>query len=294
MTADSANNPLDDDMAGSTLVPPSLPDLPFEILRMVVWDEDLSQDDVQAVRLTCRALSGVAATRLFYRISISKLNTDREAFLAICRSPHLALHVHHVEWLEISYNVDLFDRIANNFGIQQSEECREDDTAALCSYFKDQAKSLFWMINAPSIGNRRNYGGESIGNAPKNAVAEFRDTFTTAIDMLPNLHTFISRPMSSTRIINKDPEYPMAAALFQRFQDRKFLTILPHETNDGLVYFLAPAMARPSSTITRLRWADEFPGFSYFCRLPAAAVERLESMELWFTPSSIDFEPAIA
>ena len=289
----SADNPLDDDMAATTLVPRSLPDLPFEIWRMVVWDRRLSQHDIQALRPTCRALDTVAATRLFYSISISKLNTDREAFLAICRSPHLALHVHQVEWLEISYDVDLFDHIANNFGIQQSEGCREDDTAALCSYFDEQAKTLFWMTNEPS---RRSpvCGGESVKTARENAAAEFRDTFMTAVDMLPNLHTFISRPMSSTRIINSDPEYPMNAALFQRFQDWPILTTTMPETNDGLVCFLAPAMARSSSTITRLRWADEFPGFSYFRPLPATAFERLESVELCFTPLTTKFQPAIA
>ena len=294
MTTDSANNPLDDDMTRSALATPSLPYLPPEIWRMVVWDKKLSQHDIQALRLACRTLSGVAASRRFYRISISKLNTDRKAFLAICHSPHLAIHVHEVEWLEISYDVDLFDRIANNFGIRQSEGCREDDTAALCSYFHDQAKVSFWMTNAPSSHSPVT-GGESIETARENAAAEFRDTFMTTIDLLPNLHTFISRPMTSTRIINSDPAYPMTADLFQRFQEYQWPpSPLVTQTNDGLFFFLAPVMERPSSTVTRLRWADEFPGFSYCRSLPATAFKRLESMELCFTPVSAKLEPAIA
>ncbi len=291
MADDNANNPPDDDMAGSTLAPPSLanlpdlptlPNLPFEILRMVVWHERLSQDDVQALRLTARAFNTVAATRLFYRIHISKLNTDREAFLAICHSPHLAPHVHEVEWLEISCDVNLADRIAEDeFWTRRA---KHDDTAAVCSYFEDRAKASFWMVNTPHTPP--DFDRESVEVARQRAVAEFRDDFMAAIDLLPSLHTFISRPMTSARIINSDPAYPITADYFQRDQEMA-QSIANIQLNDGFFFFLAPAMERPSSTVTQLRWADEFPGYSYARPLPASAFARLESLELCFKPSGI-------
>src|SRR4051812_36687153 len=82
---------------------PNPASLPFDILRIIVWHEQLDTDDVAALRLTCRAFVEVASTRLFYRVGISKLNKDRDAFLNICNSPHLALHVHEVEWLELCF-----------------------------------------------------------------------------------------------------------------------------------------------------------------------------------------------
>ena len=113
----------------------TLASLPFDILRAIVWSERLDRNDVEHLRLTCRSLSGVAVTHLFYRISISKLNTDRDSFLCICRSPHLASHVRELEWLEITWDPDLFQRIPSNSslppGAFQLSEIEDDDTESI-------------------------------------------------------------------------------------------------------------------------------------------------------------------
>ncbi len=261
---------------------PGLADLPFDILRIIVWNERLSQAHVAALRLTCRALVVVATTRLFYRIAISKLNTDREAFIAICNSPNLACHVHEVEWLEISYDVNLFDRIGHQLPDSLIGDQRPDDLPPLLNFFQDQAEQSFWMFNIPPFPG--NFPAAATAAARQTAVATFRDPFLAAVDMLPNLHTFISRPMSSDRVVNPRSEYEMTASLFQSFQIYAEPPAAP-QTNDGLFCFLIPAMNRPSSLVTRLRWADEFPGFSYCRPLPPSAFERLRSLELCFAPS---------
>ena len=263
-----------------------LADLPFDILRMIVWNERLSQRRVAALRLTCRALAAVANTRLFYRIAISKLNADRDAFLAICHSPHLAFHVHEVEWLEISYDVNLFDRIGDHLiGNHRIGNPRPADLAPLLGCFQDQAEQTFWMPNIPPFP--AGFPGADTEAVRQTAVTAFRGPFLAAVDMLPNLHTFISRPMASGRIINlPGSEYEITASLFQRFQINIGPPAAP-QTNDGLFFFLIPAMDRPSSPVTGLRWADEFPGLSYCRALPPSAFERLESLELCFTPSSL-------
>ncbi|KAK4035349.1 hypothetical protein C8A01DRAFT_38194 [Parachaetomium inaequale] len=246
---------------------PKLELLPFDILRIIVWSEALSQDDVAALRLTCRALVDVAATRLFYRIAISKLNVDRDIFLSICHSPHLAAHVHEVEWLEISWDVDLFDGISAPAWFVNAPD---HDAEAVGRYFQGQAEAAFWLRNVPARPPAEaNSDTADIESGRQKAVAEFKTDFEATVDLLPNLHTFASRPMTSTRIINDiDSEYPMTADYFQRFQDTPRAPEIVPQTNDGLFLFLLPAMDRPTSTIIRLRWADEFPGFSYLRRVP--------------------------
>ncbi|KAK3356361.1 hypothetical protein B0T25DRAFT_565734 [Lasiosphaeria hispida] len=88
---------------------PAITSMPFEILTKILWCDELTQCDVKAARLTCHALATAAADRLFLRIYVSKLVTDRDSFLAICNSLHLAVHVREVEWLEISYALGGFE-----------------------------------------------------------------------------------------------------------------------------------------------------------------------------------------
>lgn len=86
--------------------------------------------------------------------------------------------------------------------------------------------------------------------------------------------------MTSTRIINPGSKYEVTVCLFQRFQ----IFIQPPATPQ-IFFFLVPFIDRPSSPVTWLRWADEFPSLSYCRPLPASAFERLKSLELCFTPS---------
>lgn len=267
----------------SAAIPPptNLYSLPFDIQRLIVWDEVLSQDDIASLRLTCRGLVLSTSSRLFYRIGISKLHSDRQSFLAICHDPDLAKHVHEVEWLELPWDLGYFDRLSAVFSWDEKED--DDDLVILCSYFQDQAEEAFWLPSIPAndnptYGDARRQREESIEN--------FREIFMEAVDRLPNLHTFASRPMGSERTINPGADYPMAASLFQAFQDMA-CSHTNYESNDGLFLFIFPTMARATSAVHRLRWADEFPGYSYFRPIPPAAFEGLESLELCWTPINL-------
>ncbi|GAB1315228.1 hypothetical protein MFIFM68171_05438 [Madurella fahalii] len=235
--------------------------LPFDILTLILWDDALEPCDVKAMRLTCHSFSQLAATRLFYRIGISKLNTDRESFLSICDSPHLASHVRQLEWQEISYSTT---------------------TLKPCVAISGCSRSSVWLRNVPP-----GPGGVDRDSAElerRKAVAESYNTFQSAVEKLPNLHTFVSRPMCSSRIV-ADSGYPMEARLLQSHQCVTDLST-PPQTNSGLFSFLIPAMCRPNSTVTRLHWAVEFPGVSYLRPFPASAFDHLASIELCLTPSS--------
>ncbi|KAH6649484.1 hypothetical protein F5144DRAFT_553161 [Chaetomium tenue] len=259
----------------------NLDSLPYDIQRLIVWDEVLSQDDIASLRLTSRGLVLSTSSRLFYRIGISKLNFDRQSFLAICHDPDLAKHVHEVEWLELSWDLGYFDRLNAVFSWDEKED--DDDLVNLCSYFQGQAEEAFWL---PSIPVNDNPTYDDSRRQREESIENFRETFMEAVDQLPNLHTFVSRPMGSERTINPGSDYPMAASLLQTFQDMA-CSHTNYESNDGLFLFIFPTMARATSAVHRLRWADEFPGYSYFRPIPPAAVKGLESLELCWTPINL-------
>ncbi|KAK4153432.1 hypothetical protein C8A00DRAFT_15317 [Chaetomidium leptoderma] len=247
MEVDGTDYELQLPQLASLALRPSLPSLPFEI----------------------------------YRIAISKLIADRDTFLAICHAPHLAELVHEVEWHEISWDADLFENIQRKISSDlPSTNSEAEDLDGLCSYLVSEAKDVFWLPNATD------FGGADLDLVHRTAVAEFKQAFQSALDMLPNLHTFASRPMTSTRAINPDSEYPLDVSHFQAYKGSPEPPQTPN-TNDGLFLFLFPAMERSTSTVTRLRWADEYPGLSYFRPMSASALERLESMELCFTPKPL-------
>ncbi|KAK0641391.1 hypothetical protein B0T16DRAFT_419763 [Cercophora newfieldiana] len=245
--------------------------LPFELLVSILWSDELDQHDVGAVRSTCKALAPAAASRLFFRIYVSKLHADRDQFLAICNSPHLAQHVREVEWLEISYSVGDFLLDGRN---------AFDDTADLCQQFEITSQRILWLFNLSENaidGIKFPIDDAVIDESRKkraDAIALFRPVFESAVDNLPNLHTFISRPMTSERVLsNVVYTHPMAAWQFQSFR-------IAAQPNDGLFLFLLPAMARASSTVTRLRWLDECSGCSYLRVFPERAFHKLESLEI--------------
>jgi len=246
--------------------------LPFELLSAIVWDEQLTEEDLQALRLSCRTLAPAAASRLFSRIYVSKLVADRDAFLAICNTPHLAQHVREVEWLEISHTLGDFEHVATDVRI---EECVD-----ICRYFETASQSLFWLFNGPTCPRDDEVDVRAIDAARRVAIAIFRPVFESALDKLANLHTFVSRPMTSNRVLS-DLEYPIEASQFQFLKEPPvFKDLSQSQTNDGLFLFLLPAMNRPTSTVTRLRWLDEFPGCGYWRQYPDWAFKNLKSLDM--------------
>ncbi|KAK0620731.1 hypothetical protein B0T14DRAFT_567463 [Immersiella caudata] len=247
--------------------------LPVELLLSIVWSNRLDQDDVGALRATCRAFAPAAASRLFFRIYISKLIADRDDFIAICNSPHLAHHVREVEWLEISHAVDDF---INKFPANE-EWTLADPLANLYRYMETASASLFWLFNTPTDPVRTvAFDADAIAATRRDTVAAFCPVFEAAIDKLPNVQAFISRPMTSERVLS-NLEYPITAWQFQSFQETAPAN---SETNDGLFLFLLPAMGRPTSSVAQLRWHEEFPGFSFLRTFPDSAFEGLESLEI--------------
>ncbi|KAL2256093.1 hypothetical protein VTK26DRAFT_2196 [Humicola hyalothermophila] len=292
---------MDADSSRSDHAPIGLQTLPLELISSIVWDERLDLDDLKALRLTCRVLSTAVPDRLFYRIGISKLVQDRDAFLSICNSPHLAIHVRELEWLELSWH-PRFSALIAGADPEEFDQVHGED-AQLYRDIDIAAEAVFWLpsVTPPPLRPLPSCsaGHTGVSDAPEydqveaileKTATEFRSVFESAVDMLPNLHTFISRPMSPDRVITPLGPYPVSANLLQA---RKLTPgpsaetegRFPRDANDGLFLFLLPAMSRPNSTIKRLRWADELDGYSFLRPIPASAFAGLEWLSLCLTYS---------
>ncbi|KAK7432087.1 hypothetical protein QQZ08_001377 [Neonectria magnoliae] len=269
-----------------------LSSLPQHLLRNIIQDDLISHDDVLALHLACVALNHAASAVLFHRIRISPLRRDRDNFLAICRSPHLAQHVREVEWQELSWFPGYFRYLYTNndfYRVPQTEPERADrglynryviddreDAIQLCDILDRTAADLFWLRVAPF-----DQDGTDLVAQHLEVVTQFQDEFRSALDRLPHLHTLISRPMSSDRNLDWG-EYPINVKLLQShhsFRPTKNCQG-PDQRNGGLFHFLLPAIEGPALSITRLLWEDEFPGASYSRQPSPAAFQRLEALSV--------------
>lgn len=183
-----------------------------------------------------------------------------------------------VEWLETGWDGDIGKRT-----IRCDDNDDDDNDLDLHRDVDLPLQAEFWLLNTPRSADAAR--SEAMQRLRQAAVAAFTGTFQAAVDMLPNLHTFISRLMSSTRDITTSG-YPISARFLQTYQNVTYRT--DTQANDGL--FLPPprAMDRPTSTVTRLRWVDNFPGWSYMRTMSPSALERRESLDLCLTPGHFD------
>ncbi|KAK7211590.1 hypothetical protein V2G26_018768 [Clonostachys chloroleuca] len=153
----------------------SLERLPQEILRRIVEHEDLETRDRKAISLTCSTLRSHALPSLFRCITISQLWQDRENFLHICHTPHLAQHVRDIGWQEISWYPGFFSRAAfdskqearlvtwlwcwyyNNSSTRTPDlygRLRTEDQGAQLAFDLDESiNRLFWLFIIPDLSS---------------------------------------------------------------------------------------------------------------------------------------------
>ncbi|CAG9957014.1 unnamed protein product [Clonostachys rosea f. rosea IK726] len=262
----------------------SLERLPQEILRRIVEHEDLETQDRKAISLTCSTLRSHALPSLFRCITISQLWQDRENFLHICHTPHLAPHVRDIEWQEISWYPGFFSRAA----FDSKEEARLV-TWLWCWYYNNSSTSTpglygrlragdqgaqlafdldasinrhFWLFTIPDLSSsvypfireeRRSTGFslEEI-NLIRGRAGQFGEglagfdsaTFNSLREKAIESFRVLSRPMDPDRVVCSG-EYELRA--------RHFQTHRPSwdeedgekpKANDGLFLFLFPAIER--------------------------------------------------
>ncbi|KIL88277.1 hypothetical protein FAVG1_08356 [Fusarium avenaceum] len=233
----------------------NLTDLPREVLAEIFSLEfpTLPRKDILSARLTCRELAQVLTPVLFHTISISPLIQDRDDFFNITKRPHLACLVRCIVWEELNGNLNALDPTSWYNTIPASEHPFFEDLTT-------NAKSLFWLDPLVSTDE-----DEDPTIHISQDLQDIRLAFQNVVlTNMPNLSTFVSRPMNSRRQLEMPSMgYKISVATITEF-------IQKYEARDswnfGFRFFLIPTLKRLAQgpplgpltpTITQLLYADE-------------------------------------
>ncbi|TFB00685.1 hypothetical protein CCMA1212_007457 [Trichoderma ghanense] len=239
--------------------------LPAELLLQIMGDNSIKKTDLRQLRLVSRQVSAAATSRLFARISMSKLHSDREAFFNIAAQPHLSAAVRSVTWLELAEDDTDLPYIAYppawrlrlpRDRVPTADDA--DDFDFLLRRLPPMARALFWLPFENFKSYRR--GTEK----RTEAIRAFMPDFFAALDQMPNLREFASRPMHPARKLVQPsglstPLYPLTCQTFRQSKCKKTM-----QRNDGFCTFIIPYIAHRVSLgtdtlapITRLYLVDE-------------------------------------
>ncbi|KAG6362536.1 hypothetical protein INS49_007628 [Diaporthe citri] len=237
-------------------------DLPREIMDEVF--NKLSQEDHKSLRVVCGKFEQILNPLVFRRAHISKARVDRVAFCNVASTSRLAVHVKELVWFELAEDENVFIETANdampayhgNRGRQLVDAVQHDNSHTLPD-LSNLASSLFWLPSTPKEDDPQK---DAIDLQRSRILGEWFPVFYRALESLPKLDTFTSRPMPAYHILsNSTCEYKFVAYLFQ--MDIRS-DIQDYQRNDGLFTVLLPALTRLRQTIKHLHWADEAYGDS--------------------------------
>jgi hypothetical protein len=186
--------------------------LPEFLLRIVFEDDALDLEDITALRLTCHAFARAANSIFFRRIYISQLYHDRDIFITICNSPHLAQNVYEIEWQEISWFPGYFAQLPD---LSHGKEEHDTEFRNMMETLDLLADQLFWLP-ALSIA-QPNLNGDTDSIRRDKAITEFLGEFYEFLQLLPNLCTVISQAMPADRLLYWYSENPFEAQVFQDY-----------------------------------------------------------------------------
>ncbi|KAI7775540.1 hypothetical protein LA080_006733 [Diaporthe eres] len=196
--------------------------MPQELLRMVAADPVLTNRDRKLARLACRVLDGAMTPVVFRRAFISRLRADRDSFLSIAATPHLAACVEEVVWLELGSDGLALENLPSDLEGYQD----------LRAHLLETAGGLCWL---PKSG--------------KSEAKEFSGQFNAAIACMPKVRGFSSEPMRCDRLLCSHADnYPVDVGLLTTHGSRDRCA-----WTQGLVRFLLPTMRKQPGKITRLR-----------------------------------------
>ncbi|XXG96968.1 hypothetical protein Hte_003261 [Hypoxylon texense] len=208
---------------------PTLADLPVELFLQIISDERLSRRDWKALRLACPRWAHHVAYLLFRRICISRLRKDRSNFVQIATTPHLAAYVRQLVWYELDLEMWTF------------QTAQDMEMTSLMKKAAGDLK-LFWLPLRTNL---------TLAHEDE-AVRSFSSPFTKALNLLPNLNTFISCAMPGDRILSHYDGYTLQAGLYIVNQTTSRII----GGNDGFFVFMLPELRRRSQ-IKSLQWAEE-------------------------------------
>ncbi|WQF76957.1 hypothetical protein CDEST_01971 [Colletotrichum destructivum] len=237
---------------------PPISKLSLEIIRLIVSSPELSTKDRKSLRLTCKWFKQPTEERLFHRICISQLQSEVEAFLRISASPHLAILVREIVWLE-----------RPQFTYEDVEAWIEDLERPVSVDQRTRFLQSFWRYDESKI----ELNSEDDEGTEQTSSLSLGEYFPLAILRMPRVATFVSQHLE------RQPRNTYHAS------DEEILLFHgprgPGIPNEGFFKFLQPAMECPQSTVRNLVWTQEFENTLDQTFIPAA-FRSLTSIDIRF------------
>lgn len=233
--------------------------LPREILDKII--NKLAQKDYKSLRVTCTKFEEILNPIVFRRIHMSKARKDRLAFWEIKANAKITAHVKELVWYELAEDHNVFletarDRVGRYRHDGLRNAIQHDNTHTLPD-LANMAASLFWLPSTPKHDDPQR---DAIEASRTQILNHWIPHFHQALDSMPKLDTFISRPMPAHHALSGPScSYEFAAYHFQ--MDVRS-DIQGYQRNDGLFSVLLPAINYLGNTIKHLHWADETHGES--------------------------------
>ncbi|KAF3347879.1 hypothetical protein EV126DRAFT_70810 [Verticillium dahliae] len=275
--------------------------LPDEVLDLILVD--LPSEDLASLRLVARRFVPTTTALLFATIYISSLHRDRDNFLRIAATTHLAAVVRHVVWYELAQgpaNTALYSAVPKppehaclscelpyngSTGIMRCHYAFRYEANFLGRVFRESRDLFWWNVPYPRYPS---HALCSTLNEFNNAKVEFFPLFLESLSSMPKLVGMASKPMPFHRDmrLRGSNMYPYTPQLFHGSQRPR-----TWDWNLGLKFFLLPAMAHFSSlptspiVVRRLHIADEtidtvWPLLGEELRLSPKSLKTLTHLEL--------------
>ncbi|KAG8156596.1 hypothetical protein KVR01_013547 [Diaporthe batatas] len=192
---------------------------------------------------------------------MSKARKDRLAFWEIKASPKITTHVKELVWYELAEDHNVFLETARDrVGRYPHDGLRnaiQHDNIYTLPDLANIATQLFWL---PSVPKHDDPQRAQIEASRTQIINQWIPHFYQALESMPKLDTFTSRPMPSHHVLSGPScSYEFTAYHFQ--MDVRG-DIQGYQRNDGLFSILLPAIIYLGNTIRHLHWADETHGTS--------------------------------
>lgn len=227
-------------------------------------DEDLDRDDLKALRETCGRVGPLVTAMLFRQVHLSKSKMDWDVFCNIAGHPHLAACVTELIWYDLPEDHTILRRCpwrSYEFGGYEELNLEPDLCLRAPHELAKLAEDLFWITEDLYDGTRTV------------ELQRLQETFIDSVEKMPQLTSFVARPMPPTYPLSREP-YPFTAQLFRRLDIvRGAPSVSYKETKSfpGLRDFMLPAMNRPNSTVRRFQFVDNVLQYPSCCSFEPAA-----------------------
>lgn len=261
--------------------------LPAEIVEAILSQPSLCSEDVRSIRLVSKAFADICTWYLFRQVHISALHQDRETFLHVAQSPHLACHVQTLVWEELTGNFDLLSNDDSRRSAAWSTYSRPKDEYDTLADIAAQVKPLFWLM--PEHIARDENGAMKTCDSLR-----FWSEFIDAVDKFPALQSFESRPMHPDRQLQSATDgYPLTARSvsgFLHFNDWNMAFNDPNATvfNMGFLLYIVPLLKlyteRGDQRQKQLCFTDEsitkYTALEHLTAIDAPAFRHINHLEL--------------